>query len=70
MSRAKFDMSGYDPKAMRKKKIDTPVRDVVVKVEEDCEIFTSDLKDEAPNFGNIDAINQKLSREQQMKVVE
>ena len=70
MSRAKFDMSGYDPKAMRKKKDETAVRNVLVKQEEDCEIFTSDLSKEAPHFGNIEVLNQKLGREQQKDVLE
>jgi len=42
MSRAKFDFTGYDPNAMRKKQT-SPPRKVITKVEEDMEIFTSDI---------------------------
>lgn len=44
MSRAKFDFSGYDPERMRKKKAPSPERKVIVKLEEDMEIFTSDAQ--------------------------
>ena len=70
MSRAKFDFSGYDPKAMRKKKQETPTREVVKKVEEDCELFTTDIKDEAPSFGDLDDKNLKGSRQLLEKVQE
>ena len=42
MSRAKFDFSGYDPERMRKRKPPSPERKVIVKVDEDMEIYTSD----------------------------
>lgn len=42
MSRAKFDFSGYDPNAMRKKKAPSPERKVIKKVEEDMEVFMSE----------------------------
>ena len=52
MSRAKFDFSGYDPEAMRKKKPKSPERKVIHKVEDDVEIFVSDFTDDpsAPDF--------------------
>ena len=45
MSRAKFDFTGYDPKAQRKQKEPSPERKVIVKVEDDMEIFTTDFID-------------------------
>lgn len=42
MSRAKFDFSGYDPNAHRKKKPKSPERRVIKKVEEDIEVFMSE----------------------------
>lgn len=63
MSRAKFDFSGYDPKAMRKKKQENPTRDVVKKIEEDCELFTTDIKGEAPSFGDLEDKNLKGSQQ-------
>jgi hypothetical protein len=42
MSRAKFDFTGYDPAMMRKKKAPSPERKVVVKQEDDMEVFVTD----------------------------
>lgn len=43
MSRAKFDFSGYDPNQHKKKREPSPERKVIVKVEDDMEIFTTDF---------------------------
>lgn len=53
MSRAKFDFSGYDPKAMRKQKEPSPVRKITKKVEEDMEIFMTDISDK-PETANLE----------------
>lgn len=42
MSRAKFDFSGYDAEAHRKKKPQSPERKVIKKIEEDAEVFMSE----------------------------
>ena len=57
ISRAKLDYTGYDPNAFRKKKVENPVREIVTKNEGEDEIFTTDTKGEAENFGDFDAIN-------------
>lgn len=56
MSMRKFDFSGYDPKAMRKKKPPSPERKVIKKTEEDMEVFVSDMT-EQPDQGNLDRKN-------------
>jgi hypothetical protein len=57
MSRAKFDFSGYDPEAHRKKKPHSPERKVIKKIEEDQEIFITDHSTE-PNAADIDKKNE------------
>lgn len=43
MSMRKFDFSGYDPKAMRKKKAPSPERKVIKREDDDVEVFVSDM---------------------------
>ena len=42
MSRAKFDFSGYNADEFRKKKPKSPERPILIKEEEDMEIFMTD----------------------------
>ena len=60
MSMRKFDFSGYDPKAMRKKKQQSPERKVIKKEDDDMEVFISDMT-EQPDQGNLDRKNQQSS---------
>ena len=62
MSMRKFDFSGYDPKAMRKKKPESPERKVIKKTEEDMEVFVSDMT-EQQDQGNLDRKNQQSSQQ-------
>jgi len=64
-SRAKFDFSGYDPDAMRKKKTKSPERKVIVKEEDDMEVFTSDFTEnpEASNFEKKNVDSSTTSKE-------
>jgi hypothetical protein len=61
MSRAKFDFSGYDPKAMRKQKEPSPARKVTKKIEEDMEIFITDISDN-PEKANLELLNEAKSK--------
>lgn len=60
MSMRKFDFSGYDPKAMRKKKAPSPERKVIKKEEDDMEVFVSDMT-EQPDQGDLDRKNVQSS---------
>jgi len=60
ISRAKFDFSGYDPEAMRKKKPKSPERKAIHKVEEDMEVFTSDFT-ENPSAPDLKKRNDENS---------
>ena len=61
MSMRKFDFSGYDPKAMRKKKAPSPERKVIKKTEEDMEVFISDMT-EQPDQGDLDRKNEQSAQ--------
>ena len=61
MSRVKFDFSGYDPKAIKKQIEPSPVRKVTKKVEEDMEIFMTDISDK-PETANLELLNEKKSK--------
>ena len=67
MSRAKFDFSGYDPKAMRKQKEPSPERKITKKVEEDMEIFMTDISDK-PETANLEKLNESKSKAMQDQV--
>jgi hypothetical protein len=62
MSMRKFDFSGYDAKAMRKKKAPSPERKVIMKTEEDMEVFVSDMT-EQPDQGDLDRKNNASSQQ-------
>jgi hypothetical protein len=46
MSRAKFDFSGYDPAMMKRNKASSPDRKVIIKQEDDMEVFVTDHGDQ------------------------
>jgi len=69
MSRAKLDFSGYDPKAMRKKKEQSPDVKVLKKVEDDMEIFMTDTT-ENPSVSDFDKKNIESSEAAREKVVD
>ena len=58
MSMKKFDFSGYDPTARRKKKAQSPARKVLIKQEDDMEVFVTDTT-ENPDQGDLDKKNQE-----------
>lgn len=60
MSRAKFDFSGYDPNAMKKKKAPSPVRKVIKKEDDDMEIFMSEVS-EKPEKLNLEKRNEQTA---------
>ena len=62
MSRAKFDFSGYDAEAHRKKKPRSPERRVIMKVEEDAEVFMSENV-QVPDSTNLDIMNQGSAKD-------
>ena len=68
MSRAKFDFSGYDPDAVRKKRPASPERKVLKKVEEDQEIFTTDHSAD-PSVPDLEKKNQESSQDMKNKVI-
>jgi len=68
MSMRKFDFSGYDPKAMRKKKAPSPDRKVIKKEEDDMEVFVSDMND-LPDQGNLDRKNTQSSQKARDRVL-
>jgi hypothetical protein len=61
MRRVKFYFSGYDPKAMRKQKEPSPARKITKKVEEDMEIFMTDITDN-PETANLELLNEKKAK--------
>ena len=69
MSRAKFDFSGYDPKAARKKKDETPDVKVLKKVEDDMEIFMTDTTED-PSVSDFEKKNIESSDVAREKVVD
>lgn len=68
MSMRKFDFSGYDPKAMRKKKAPSPPRKVIKHEDDDMEVFVSDMT-EQPDQGNLDRKNAQSSQQAKEKVI-
>ena len=68
MSMRKFDFSGYDPKAVRKKKAPSPERKVIKKTEEDMEVFVSDMTAQ-PDQGDLDKKNQQSSQQARDQVL-
>ena len=67
MSRAKFDFTGYDPEAMRKKRDPSPEVKVTVKEEEDMEVFTGECVGR-DNDGDLDKLNSIASQKAQDQV--
>lgn len=67
ISRTKFDFTGYDPNQMKKKKAPIPVRNVIVKEEDDLEVFVSDPTD-GKEPKNIDDRNQQQAEQAQSSV--
>lgn len=67
MSRAKFDFSGYDANAMRKKKAPSPERKVIKKEDDDMEVFMSENVQD-PASVNLDQKNDNSAQIQREKV--
>ena len=67
MSRAKFDFSGYDKNA-HKKKATSPPRKVIKKEDDDMEVFMSEAS-QKPEVLNLEVRNEELAQQARQKVV-
>ena len=69
MSMKKFDFSGYDPQARRKKKAQSPPRKVIRTEEDDgCEVFVTDHTDN-PDQGDLGRKNDQSAQQAREKVI-
>ena len=68
MSRAKFDFSGYNPDEFRKKKPKSPERPIIMKVEEDLEIFMTDTTKD-PKAADFELKNAESADQARVHVV-
>ena len=68
MSMKKFDFSGYDPQARRKKQAAAGVQKVLKREEDDMEVFVTDYTDN-PDQGNWDKKNERGAQQAKEKVM-
>mmetsp|Transcript_3391 Transcript_3391/g.5715 ORF Transcript_3391/g.5715 Transcript_3391/m.5715 type:complete len:92 (+) Transcript_3391:480-755(+) len=71
MSRAKFDFSGYDPEAMRRKRDPSPEIKVSVKTEDDMDVYTGEcLAAEGETRKDLEELNEESAKQARKRVNE